>query len=115
MPRRRSALGSSELKKTLELTFVRPLRNPDVALDLRLEVFRYPTRRRYYARVWFIESYRLRPTFPQDSRGRPTHASDTNLATLQDSLNFEQCEAGSVAGVVEKVMTIINELFERAS
>lgn len=58
-------------------------------LTLRIEIFESMAQsRKYCARIWRLEYYRLQPTFPQGDDGQPVHGPSDELV-LKEFEGFE--------------------------
>ena len=84
---------------------------------VRLEVLRSsadPTRFRW--RLWRLEHFRLRPSFPQDADGEPEHvADDALLADRTWILAKEECVAADVDEAFALALGELTGLVERTS
>jgi len=62
-----------ELARSCELD----LQLGDESLTYRIELFRdTENANRFRCHVWDLEMFRLKPTFPRDENGKPTHTCD---------------------------------------
>jgi hypothetical protein len=100
-----------ELRRTLETTV-----GPDGGTAVRLELYQSLTdARRFRARAFEYESFRLRPTEPQDG-GEPTELCDDELAAERSFNWLDVCwrDEFEASGVEEALAMLIQD-FQRAS
>jgi hypothetical protein len=99
------------LHTVYEIPSLRPINNPDVTLDVRVEIFK--AGKTYIPRVWFLEMYKLQPSFPSTRTGKPiSELSDFELWTLQMSLLPKDLSATSARTLVRRVISVLERVFE---
>jgi hypothetical protein len=104
-------MGFFELRRTLETTV-----GPDGGQAVRLELYQSLTdARRFRARVFAFESYRLRLTEPQED-GEPTERCDDVLAAERSFNWLDVCWRDEFeAANVEEALALLIQDFQRAS
>jgi len=76
----------------------------DFEYTARVEVFRETGRSRFIPSVWFIYTFKMKPTPPDYyTKKRIVTESEESLLVLQESLDFDVCAGPSVRRVVHKV------------
>ncbi len=102
-----------ELRRTLETS----LGPEGYRSEVRLEVFQsLNTPRRFRARAFEYESFRLRPTAPQDAEGEPLDVSDDEVAVERGFSWLDQCwREPFEADSLEEAVRFVLADFERAS
>ena len=97
-----------QLVRTLELERIVMTGDDLGDYTFRIEVLREcPRRNHYYARVWRLESLRVRPTFPMKKR----ESSDKEILVIDVAVAPNDSPAKTEHQVVERVLTKIHEMF----
>jgi hypothetical protein len=88
-------------------------------VTFRIELFQDTQRKRHYrARLWELELFRLRPTFPQDKSGRPKDIADDMLMAERSwslSEEYEGFMASSPDSALKFILKGLNERLEHWS
>lgn len=74
--------------------------NDDEEFRFRLEVMCDMSSKLYSGRVYRLETYRLRPTFPQLNGKLPDYTNDASIYVVDDSFNLESMREKSMDEVV---------------
>jgi len=110
MKKKKRTLDVVEIVRTCD---VGPLAVPPSEGDdfrFRIEIVRSSQRRRRYAaRVWRIEHYRVQPTFPQTA-GRPGEEPCDEQLLVRDQRFAEGITGSTPAGVLREVLKRIEAL-----
>jgi hypothetical protein len=104
---------SGEVVKTLELEPISLSEDGDV-IRFRIEVIKdIGSPAIYRVRLWRLDFYRLKPTFPQ-SNGRPQCARADELVFVEATgsvAGVEKLRSKSISHIINKTLLVIAEAF----
>lgn len=99
-----------EVVKVLDLDTIEVPGGRGDAIRFRIEIIRqYGVPRKFIARIWRTEFYRIKPTFPQ-VKGRPNSPSSDELLWVEDTSvipNIDDMNSTTVRGIIGKVLRAI--------
>jgi hypothetical protein len=104
----------SEIVKVIDLDPYEVADPEEESLKFRVEISRRSDTKKYYARIYRRETFRVRPSFPQ-SKGKPITANqaDHEMFVLDTFVGAQDFEGASAAGVLRKVEKAINKVFSK--
>jgi hypothetical protein len=85
------------------------------SLKFRVEVIRRTKPRRFFARIYRRETFRIQPTFPQSGRNSTNKQSvDVEIFIVDDFLAPDELQGKSANEVLQKVQNTIEQMFRKS-
>lgn len=94
--------------KVVELELIEEVPNEQLACTFIIEIFKEVGKdSEFFPRVYRREFFRIQPTFPQDSEGKPHDEPSDEEVLVVDVGNWEQIKGNNVNYVIDAVVNKI--------